>query len=105
LVDFFFKHQLINERLARNMLQWEHSGFSLDGSVRIPAGCSRTREALSQYIARAPVSLGKPLPAPAVAGCANPTWCASPLRAGGRITTCRLHSLSALWMQAASKPL
>jgi len=28
-------------------------------SVRIPAGSSRTREALSQYIARAPVSLSK----------------------------------------------
>jgi len=27
--------------------------------VRIPAGSSRTREALSQYIARAPVSLSK----------------------------------------------
>lgn len=59
MVGFFLKHQLINERLARNMLQWDHSGFSLDGSVGIPAGSSRTREALSQYIARAPVSLSK----------------------------------------------
>jgi Putative transposase len=41
------------------MLQWEHSGFSVDDSVRIPAGSSRTCEALSQYIARAPVSLSK----------------------------------------------
>ena len=41
------------------MLQWEHSGFSVNGSVRIPAGSSRTREALAQYIARAPVSLCK----------------------------------------------
>ena len=40
------------------MLQWIHSGFSVD-SVRIPAGSSRTREALSQYIARPPVSLQK----------------------------------------------
>ena len=59
MVDFFFKRQLINERLAHNMLQWDHSGFSVDGSVRIPAGSSRTREALSQYIARAPISLNK----------------------------------------------
>ena len=59
MVDFFFKRQLINQRLARNMLQWDHSGFSVDGSVRIPAGSSRTREALSQTIARAPVSLSK----------------------------------------------
>ena len=34
-------------------------GFSLDGSVRIPASSSRTRKTLSQYIARAPVSLSK----------------------------------------------
>jgi hypothetical protein len=31
----------------------------VDGSVRIPAGSSRTREALAEYIARAPVSLKK----------------------------------------------
>lgn len=41
------------------MLEWAHAGFSVDGSVRIPAGSSKTREALSQYIARAPVSLKK----------------------------------------------
>ncbi len=59
MIAFFLKRQLINKRLAPNMLQWDHSGFSVDGSVRIPAGSSRTREALSQYIARAPVSLSK----------------------------------------------
>jgi hypothetical protein len=59
MVAFFFKRQLINERLAHNMLQWDHSGFSVDGSVRIPAGSSRSREALSQYMARAPVPLNK----------------------------------------------
>jgi len=58
-VDFFLKCQLINERLARNMLQWDHSGFSVDGAVRIPAGSCRTREAVSQYISRAPISLSK----------------------------------------------
>jgi len=52
---------LINERLAKSMLGWTHSGFSLDMSVKIPAGCSRTREALAQYIARPPVSLSKML--------------------------------------------
>jgi len=59
MVDFFFQSQLINQRLARNMLQWDHSGFSVHGYVRVPAGSARTREALSQYIARAPVSLSK----------------------------------------------
>jgi len=59
MVRFFLERELINDRLAHNMMQWEHSGFSVDGSVRIPAGSSKTREALSQYIARAPVSLSK----------------------------------------------
>jgi len=59
MVSFFLERELINQRLACNMLQWDHSGFSVDGSVRIPAGSSRTREALAQYIARAPVSLCK----------------------------------------------
>jgi hypothetical protein len=43
------------------MLQWTHSGFSVDMSVRIPAVSSRTREALAQYIARPPISLSKML--------------------------------------------
>jgi hypothetical protein len=43
------------------MLGWTHSGFSLDMSVKIPAGSSPTREALAQYIARPPVSLSKML--------------------------------------------
>ena len=42
MVGLFVEHQLINERLALNMLQWDHSGFSVGGSVRIPAGCSST---------------------------------------------------------------
>jgi hypothetical protein len=46
-------------RLARNMLQWDHSGFSADVSVRFPAGSSRAREPQSQTIARPPVSLSK----------------------------------------------
>ena len=61
MVAFFLNRSLINERLARNMLGWTHSGFSLDMSVKIPAGSSRTREALAQYIARPPVSLSKML--------------------------------------------
>jgi hypothetical protein len=52
---------LINERLAKSMLSWTHSGFSLDMSAKIPARCSRTREALAQCIARPPVSLSKML--------------------------------------------
>jgi len=35
------------------------TSFSVDGSVRIAAGSSKTRKALSQCIARAPVSLSR----------------------------------------------
>ena len=73
VIAFFLNRFLINERLAKSMLGWTHSGFSLDMSVKIPwpaagrspaggpAGCSRTREALAQYIARPPFSLSKML--------------------------------------------
>jgi hypothetical protein len=49
MVAFFLKRSLINERLARSMMGWTHSGFSLDMSVKIPAASSRAREALAQY--------------------------------------------------------
>ena len=61
MVAFFLKRTLLNERLARNMLGWTHSGFSIDLSVKIPASSSKAREALAQYIARPPVSLQKML--------------------------------------------
>jgi hypothetical protein len=41
------------------LINWRHSGFSVDASVHISAGSSKTREALSQYIARPPLSLKK----------------------------------------------
>jgi hypothetical protein len=61
LIALFLRRQLINERLARSMLDWSHSGFSVDGSVRIPATSSKTRVSLAEYIARPPVSLQKML--------------------------------------------
>ena len=39
------------------MFEWTHSGSSVDASIRIPATSTRTREALAQYVVRAPVSL------------------------------------------------
>ena len=36
-----------------------HSGFSVDNKVKIPASSEKAREALSQYIARPPLSLKK----------------------------------------------
>jgi hypothetical protein len=45
VIAFFLERKLLNERLARNMLDWTHSGFA------------KTREALAQYIVRPLVSL------------------------------------------------
>ena len=59
MVAFFLRRSLLNERLAKSMLGWTHSGFSLDMSVKIHASSSRAREGLAQYIARPPVSLSK----------------------------------------------
>jgi len=56
VIAFFLQRKLLNERLAKNMLDWTHSGFS-DASIRIPARSAKTREALAQYIVRPPISL------------------------------------------------
>ena len=59
IIKFFWKKQLISAKIATSLINWRHSGFSVDASVHIPAGSSKTREALSQYIARPPLSLKK----------------------------------------------
>jgi len=59
IIKFFLKKQLISAKIATSLINWRHSGFSVDASVHIPAGFSKTREALSQYIARPPLSLKK----------------------------------------------
>ncbi len=48
VIAFFLECKLLNERLAKNMVTWAHSGFSVDASVRIPAGSTKAREALAQ---------------------------------------------------------
>jgi hypothetical protein len=45
VVAFFLERKLLNERLGRSMLEWNHSGFSVDASIRLPAGSAKTREA------------------------------------------------------------
>jgi len=59
IVKFFLKKKLISAKIATSLINWRHSGFSVDASVHIHAGSSKTREALSQYIARPPLSLKK----------------------------------------------
>ena len=59
VIAFFLCRKLLNERLAKSMIQWTHSGFSVDATVRIPAGSSTTRQGLSRYSVRPPLSLQK----------------------------------------------
>jgi transposase-like protein len=59
VIKSFLKKELINAHLATSLINWKHSGFSVDHSIRIPAFSIRAREALSQYIARPPLSLKK----------------------------------------------
>ncbi|MBW8003971.1 MAG: transposase [Planctomycetes bacterium] len=59
VIKYFQEKNLINERFARNLLSWKNSGFSVDNTVRIYGNDNKAREALSQYIAKPPVSLEK----------------------------------------------
>jgi hypothetical protein len=61
VIRFFLQKRLINERLAKSMQNWTHSGFSVDLSVKIPATSSTARLSLAQYIAPPPLSLKKML--------------------------------------------
>jgi hypothetical protein len=65
VVGYFVEKGLINKDFARKLLAWKHSGFSVDNSVLIAADDHKAREALSQYIARHPVSLKKIIYVPA----------------------------------------
>ena len=59
IIKFFLKKKLISAELATKLINWRHSGFSVDNAVSIPAFSDKAREALSQYIARPPLSLKK----------------------------------------------
>ncbi|MCX6070772.1 MAG: transposase, partial [Chloroflexi bacterium] len=58
-VGLFLKLDLITRQFAETLLCWKHSGFSVDNSVRLDGGDHKARQALAQYIARAPLSLQK----------------------------------------------
>ena len=61
VIDFFLQRRLIDERLAKNMIDWTHSGFSVDLTVKIPATSPTARVSLAEYIARPPLSIKKML--------------------------------------------
>lgn len=58
-IGLFLKLGLITEKFAETLLRWRHAGFSVDNSVRLDSGDHKARQALAQYIARAPLSLRK----------------------------------------------
>jgi DNA-directed RNA polymerase subunit RPC12/RpoP len=55
VVALFLQKGLLNPDFARKLLGWEHSGFSIESGTRI--WDQDSREALCQYIVRAPLSL------------------------------------------------
>lgn len=59
IIERFYKKNLISATLATSLINWRHSGFSVNHDVRIPAFSDKARETLSQYITRPPISLKK----------------------------------------------
>ena len=51
VISYFVNKKLLNEKFARNLLSWKHSGFSVGNSILIPAQARKARTGLSQYIA------------------------------------------------------
>ena len=59
VIKYFLDQKLLSPELAKNLLSWKHSGFSIDNSIRVAASDNKDREAISKYMARCPVSLNK----------------------------------------------
>ena len=59
VIQYFLKTERINQNMARNLLSWKHSGFSIDNSVMLYVNDDKAKEALAQYMARYSVSLEK----------------------------------------------
>ena len=59
VIKLFVDRGLLDRRFASKILSWQHSGFSVDNSVAIPASSRKAQVNLSQYIIRNPVSLQK----------------------------------------------
>ena len=55
VVALFLEKGLLNPDFARKILAWQHAGFSIESGTRILE--QPTREALCQYLVRAPLSL------------------------------------------------
>jgi len=59
LFDLLLAEGRITPEIVRQMRTWQHSGFSVDKSVRLDAGDTAAIERLTQYIVRCPFSLDR----------------------------------------------
>lgn len=57
--NLYLAEDKIEPEVVQNMRSWEHSGFSVDQSVRLPAGDQGGIERLIQYMTRCPFSLSR----------------------------------------------
>jgi hypothetical protein len=70
IIKFFLKKELISAKLATSLINWRHSGFSVDNSVHLPARSTEARKALSQYISRR-MAVPPPLSLKKISVCEN----------------------------------
>jgi hypothetical protein len=59
LFDMLLAEGKITPEIVQQMKCWQHSGFSVDKSVRLDAGDTAAIERLTQYIVRCPFSLDR----------------------------------------------
>ncbi len=59
VIKLFEGKKLISKNLAKKLLSWDHSGFSVDNSIMLYVYNEKVKTNLAQYIARASVSLKK----------------------------------------------
>jgi hypothetical protein len=57
--ELLIRAEKIGEDVLENMRKWEHSGFSIDNSVRLEADDTEGMQRLVEYIARCPFSLAR----------------------------------------------
>jgi len=57
--ELYLAEEKIEAEVVENMRSWEHSGFSVDQSVFLPAGDQAGIERLIQYMTRCPFSLSR----------------------------------------------
>ena len=57
--ELYLAKEKIEPEVVENMRSWEHSGFSVDQSVFLPAGDQAGIERLIQYMTRCPFSLSR----------------------------------------------